>query len=76
MELYVSLLLGFENFSYIQYTRLLSHTSFTIFFSKYFNFFSFYEISHLSIMLTGPREQEITTVLDLLVDICLLEDEK
>ena len=46
------------------------------FFSRDFYFFSFYKISYWSIMLTGPREQEITTALDLLMDICLLEDEK
>ena len=64
-----------ELFVYPVYKAFITYMIYK-FFSRDCYFFSFYKISHWSIMLTGPREQEITTALDLLVDICLLEDEK
>ena len=46
------------------------------YFLKDLDFFSSHKILYWSVMLIGPSEQEIATTLYLLVDSCILIDEK
>lgn len=46
------------------------------YFLKDLDFFSSHKILYQSVMMIGPSEQEIATTLYLLVDICILVDER
>ena len=70
------LILGFgEIFIYPGYKSFITHMVYK-YFLKDLDFFSSHKILYWSVMLIGPSEQEIATTLYLLVDSCILIDEK